>query len=132
MAKNIIFDLGNPLHLPVPAGTKSGDPVVVGDFVGVALTDRANITGVDAFDQATGLPNPAFNLGGGNVHGEATVKRNGVAEFTVDFAVATVGLPIYITPAGALTATAAGNKRFGLSYTTKAAAAGPLRVVVGA
>lgn len=41
MAKNRKFDVnGCPLELPVPEGTKSGDPVVVGQIPGVALIDR--------------------------------------------------------------------------------------------
>jgi predicted RecA/RadA family phage recombinase len=40
MAKNRKFETGsNPLPLLVPAGVKSGDPVVVGQIPGVALLD---------------------------------------------------------------------------------------------
>lgn len=131
MAKNIIRSMGKTRALPVPAGIKAGDPVAVGNFVGVALTDRAVID-VDPFIQVTGLPNPAYNMGGGNAHGEATIAREAEAVFQdIAFAVAEIGLPIYITPANALTLTASGNKLFGLSYSTKAAAAGPLTVVIG-
>ena len=45
MAKNIVYKPGDHLSVPVPAGTKSGDPVRVGGLNGVAITDRAN-TGV--------------------------------------------------------------------------------------
>ena len=40
MAKNEVYYPGDTLPLPVPAGTKSGDPVVVGTIAGVALEDR--------------------------------------------------------------------------------------------
>lgn len=40
MAKNEKYYPADTLALPVPAGTKSGDPVVVGEFAGVALEDR--------------------------------------------------------------------------------------------
>ena len=76
MARNITYDDANQVSLPVPAGTKSGDPVRVGGLNGVALTNRA---------LSTATP-PEF--GGGNVDGEATVKLNGAATFDVDFALA--------------------------------------------
>jgi len=40
MAKNEVYYPGDALPLPVPAGTKSGDPVVVGTIAGVALENR--------------------------------------------------------------------------------------------
>ncbi len=40
MAKNEVYYPGDTLPLPVPAGTESGDPVVVGTIAGVALEDR--------------------------------------------------------------------------------------------
>ena len=40
MATNEVYYPGDTLPLPVPAGTKSGDPVVVGTIAGVALEDR--------------------------------------------------------------------------------------------
>ena len=40
MAKNIKFASGRQLTVPVPAGTKSGDPVVYGQRPGIALEDR--------------------------------------------------------------------------------------------
>ena len=40
MAKNEVYYPGDTLPLPVPAGTKSGDPVVVGTIAGVALENR--------------------------------------------------------------------------------------------
>lgn len=40
MAKNRIFESGRQLYLPVAEGTKSGDPVLIGERTGIALTDR--------------------------------------------------------------------------------------------
>ena len=40
MAKNEVYYPGDTIPLPVPEGTKSGDPVVIGTIAGVALEDR--------------------------------------------------------------------------------------------
>lgn len=40
MATNEVYYPGDTLPLPVPAGTKSGDPVVVGTIAGIAMEDR--------------------------------------------------------------------------------------------
>ena len=40
MAKNEVYYPGDTLPLPVPEGTKSGDPVVVGTIAGIAMEDR--------------------------------------------------------------------------------------------
>lgn len=60
MATNIVFEDGNQLRLPctAPATPKSGDPVLVGQLPGVALTDE-------------------------DADGYTTVKTNGVAELAV-------------------------------------------------
>lgn len=120
MAKNIILDQADQLSLPVPAGKKSGDHVRVGGLNGVCLTDRAEPS--PTVDPVRGAP---VNT---NPVGNASVKLNGAAEFNVDFAVAAVGDPVYITPGGTLTGTATGNAVFGHALTTKTAAAGPLTV----
>ena len=39
MATNEVYYPGDTLPLPVPAGTKSGDPVVVGTIAGIAMED---------------------------------------------------------------------------------------------
>lgn len=95
----------NALHIavPVPEGTKSGDPVQVGQISGVAQIDR-------------------------QPDGRATVWLDGSWDIEVAGAVATVGLPIYITSAGALTATAGTNTPWGVALATKTAAAAPLEV----
>ena len=79
MARNIIYDQGDQLVVNVIAGTVAGDAVAFGNQPGVALTDR---------DSA----------------GQATVKFNGVAAFTLTGATAEDA--VYIDPTdGTLTLT---------------------------
>lgn len=40
MAKNRVYEKAHEISLPVPEGTKSGDPLVIGDLPCVALIDR--------------------------------------------------------------------------------------------
>jgi len=109
MAKNMRLPEALHIELPVPSGTVSGDLVSVGAWRGVAQTDR-------------------------DARGNATVWINGSTLQTVSGAVATVGLPIYITGTGtslraqAATATATGNTLIGYALGTKAAADGPLEI----
>lgn len=118
MAKNM--KLPNALHieLPVPSGTVAGDIVAAGAFRGIAQTDR-------------------------DADGTATVWLDGSAEVSVDGAIATVGLPVYISGNGtSLRATSAivvkdngatppvPNTLIGYSLGTKAAAIGPLEVAL--
>lgn len=113
--KNKVYRPGNDLSLPVPSGTKSGEPVKVGGFVGVASTNRGE---------------------GGNIASHASVDISGdVFELPVDGAIPSVGTPIYITSARALTVTASGNDLFGHSAclangsrATKASGVGPALV----
>lgn len=93
MATNIIFDHGDHISLPVPSGTKAGDPVRVGGLNGVAVTDRANeSTGPFNTD---GTLNTAYNAGGGNVAGNASVWLVGAASLLVKGTGIAPGDPIY-------------------------------------
>ena len=119
MALNEVFRDADHLSLPVPAGIKSGDPVRIGGLNGVAQTDRNDGNAPDPANLKPVNTNPV---------GNASVWLKGAHEFEVDFAVATVGLPIYIDGSNKLTGTASGNSLYGHALTTKAAAAGPLVV----
>ena len=105
MAKNMRLPEALHISLTVPEGVKSGEPVAVGAFRGVAQTDR-------------------------DANGRATVWLNGSATLDVTGAVASEGLPIYITSDRALVTTDTDNKLFGYSLGTKAAAVGPLEVAL--
>lgn len=122
MAKNQVFKYVDTLSLPVPEGTKSGDPVQVGVLVGVAETDRAirSDTGADAWDET---------YGGGNGEGFASVGLKGAYSLKVTGALE-IGQAVYFNAAGdALTATA-GGRRFGVALTTKGAGEGTATVLI--
>ncbi|CAI9417340.1 capsid cement protein [Nocardioides sp. T2.26MG-1] len=101
MAKNCILAPTEPARvLPVPAGTVSGGPVLVGGFVGVAAADRADAATKKG---AVGCPD-----------GYAPVEVTGLWELKVPEAVTAAGTPIYIVAAdNTLTTTATGNTLFG-------------------
>lgn len=106
MSKNRVYDDDTSnLYLPVIAGVVSGGPVAVGMIVGVAETTR-------------------------DAAGNATVQTQGVYNVSVTGAIATVGLPVYITSAtGALVvAPGAGIQLFGHALQTKAGGAGTIQV----
>lgn len=110
MATNEVFRHADHITLPVPTGTKSGDPVKVGSLIGVAQIDR-------------------------DADGNATVWRKGAYDLTVVEAVVSVGLPLYVAGDGAtritsLTTTATANTLFGYSLATKGATTGPLTVAL--
>lgn len=121
MATNARFDgLGRTRSLPVASGVKSGDPVVVGGLVGVALTDRQG----DADTSETG-----------NVAGSATVALSGAFDVTVTGAAAGAGAAVYITSGGALNMTSSGNTLFGYTIPgatdgSKGASAGVITVEI--
>ncbi len=109
--KNEAIRPGTELSLPVPSGTKSGEPVKIGGLVGVAATDRG---------------------AGGNSATNASVLLDGrVYELDVDGAITGVGTPINITSTRTLTVTSSGNDLFGHSvsypdgkYATKSSGVG--------
>ena len=124
MTSREIYSDADNLSLPVPAGLKSGDPVRVGGLNGVLVTDRTPDAQATTDTQGPVTP-------GGNPAGYASVKLKGSREFdAITFAVASIGLPIYITPANALAATdnSGANALYGHALSTKAADSGPLTV----
>lgn len=95
----------NALHITVtaPRDIKSGDPVQVGSISGVAQIDAKS--------------------------GErVTIWLDGSWDVTVT-GVTAEGTPVYITSAGALNVTAAGNTPWGVALAAKTAAAAPVEVV---
>ena len=99
MAANEVYTEAESLVLPVASSVVSGQAVIVGGLYGVALKDAYQ--GEDA----------AYYT---------TVKFCGV--FRLAFTgTLTVGQPVYITSAGALTATATSNTLFGHAIKPKTA-----------
>lgn len=107
MATNEVFHDGDNIVLPVIAGVVSGGPVIVGMIPGVALTTR-------------------------DAAGNAIVRTKGTFNLSVTGAIASIGLPVYITSAtGALVVAAgAGIQLFGHALATKGGGAGviPVRI----
>ncbi|MCZ4497898.1 MAG: hypothetical protein JWQ74_451 [Marmoricola sp.] len=130
MSKNCVFAGQRPaLSLPVPAGTKSGSPVLVGAIVGVCEGDRREL--VSGVQYGT-VSSP---------DGYAPVAPDGTYALSVADAVAAVGTKIYIVAAdNSLTTTAGSNVLFGTtvpvidkgvaSGATKASGAGTVNVQI--
>lgn len=129
MAKNSVYGFTKSQSLPVPAGTKSGDAVKSGAYVGVALTDRQAAA-------AANVPNTS------NPVGNASVALDGTWALPCADAVVAVGAALYVVGTGpTVTTTAAGNALLGYSADvikggaatggTKAAGAGTINVTIG-
>lgn len=105
MAQNQRMPHGLHIGLTAPTGgVTSGNPYKIGSFVGVAQTTAAE---GELF---------ALWLDG---------------SWTIDVAGAlTQGQLVYITSAGALTATATGNSAFGVAVTPKGTGTGPAEVAL--
>lgn len=104
MAKNQRYTHGLHIALPAPKDVKSGDPVQVGAFVGVAQIDA---------------------LSGEKV----TIWLDGSWDLTVTGAT-TVGGLVYIKPDGTLNSSATGAVPFGVALAAKSAAAGIVEVAL--
>lgn len=102
MAKNQRYTESRHIALPLPYDRQPGEAIRVGGFCGTALN-------------------------GGKSGEVSTVWLDGSYNVTVTGAT-TPGVTVYITPAGALNVTAAGNAAWGLALGTKAAAAGVVEV----
>lgn len=114
MAKNEVYYPGNAIPLPVPEGTKSGDPVVVGTIAGIAMEDR------DAAGNAPVRVNGVYKLA---VTGHDGTKNEAIG----------VGDKVYYTaPSGGtpaiINANATTGKEFGVAL--KAIAKGATDAVV--
>lgn len=103
MAKNQRMPHSLHIALTAPAGgVVSGKPYKIGNFVGVAQTTK-----------------PAGE--------KFALWLDGSYELEVAGAL-TEGQPVYITAAGALTATATGNSAFGVAVLAKGSGTGPVEV----
>jgi len=120
VALNEVFKEGIALSLPVPDGTLSGKPLRIGILNAVAQTDEGGQTAVvNGITQITG--------GVGNKDNFASVSLVGAWELDVTGTLA-VGQAVYITGAGALTATSTGNFLFGAALRAKGSGLGPVVV----
>lgn len=137
--KNETFRDANFLSLPVPEGTKSGDPVRVGGLNGYAATNRAN-TSVPPYGDDH-YPNPDYDYGGGNVDGNASVWLAGAPTFEdSELEITEVGQEVFLTQDvdGVVTLTTEpddggdptpiANELYGHALTVKTADPGPLTV----
>lgn len=97
MAKNQRYTHNKHISVTAPRDVKSGDPVIVGQYAGVAKHDAKS--------------------------GErVTIWLDGSYNIPVEGAVTAYGL-VYATAAGKLVASATGNRAFGIANESKAAAA---------
>jgi len=108
MAKNEVYYPGDTIPLPVPEGTKSGDPVVVGTIAGIAMEDR------DAAGNAPVRVKGVFKL--------SVTGHNGTTNVAID-----VGDKVYYTlpSSGApiINANASAGAEFGVALGAIAAGA---------
>lgn len=135
MARNEVFAY-TPRYVrerPVPSGTKSGTPVLIGIRPGVTITARADDT--TTFTLADGSSRTIPTGSANQSPGKASIAFDGTWEFTSITGVTTStadDTAIYITSGGALTTTSTGNTLFGYTdYTpnyTKAAGKAPVRI----
>lgn len=115
MALNEVFKEGNHLSAPVPDGTLSGTPLRIGILNAVAETDEGGATTNQ--NVINGVPQPTGGIG--NADNFASISHVGVWRVPVNGALAGYGTPVYITPAGALTATATNNFLWGAAIRAK-------------
>lgn len=102
MATNRILPEARHIALTADKEYQSGAPVAIGQVTGVSITTVK-----------TGEP--------------VSVHTDGSWEFEVTGTL-TEGQAVYITSAGALTATASGNKPYGVALKAKGSGAGPVEV----
>lgn len=115
MALNRKYAEGDSFPLPVPVGTLSGGPVVIGDLPGVALIDR------DADGEAACEFDGVFNF---TVKGVVTGGGNGAIA---------VGTIVYLQSNGDINANSSSGKRFGyvLAAITSGATTANVPVKIG-
>lgn len=114
MALNQIFKEDEWISLNVGLDHSSGDPVKVGDLVGVCVTGSGTNDPIISEVNANGY-NAEKRNGVGNKPGFASVALTGGWKLNIPSAIRPVaaGDTLYITGAGNLTKTSTGNTRFG-------------------
>lgn len=118
MAINKIFASDQRTHRvrTVPAGTKSGDPLLLNARPAFAITDRGDATRTQTAGLPAGLTSITYKSGGvGLAVDQATVSYTGTFEAPVTGATTSTGqdVAVYITATGELTLTDTGNTLFG-------------------
>lgn len=118
MALNIRYPKAlDSITLPVGAGVRSGDPVVVGNIAGLAITDPHGVE----YDRDGNVIEASIPE-----DPRATVKLIGSADFTVTGAAAP-GDVVYLNGSGNLTMTA-GDQPYGVALGEKGSGDGTLEV----
>lgn len=124
MALNMLFPYTQikTREVPVPEGTVSGDPVKVGEYVGVALTDRGDADRTFSTGQGT-VTRPSGGIG--NAEDSTVIATDGVAIFPVAGVDGDTekGTPVFITDGElSLTGTDAFGVVYGINNTAQATA----------
>lgn len=122
MATNEIFKEANYLSLPVPEGTVSGDPVLVGELVGVAQTTEGD-NSYTSFPASRSMGDPGWGTvpvsTGFNEAGFASIALKGAFAFEIEGGAdlehgVAVGISEGTGPDGRnVLVTGAGDARFG-------------------
>lgn len=102
MAKNQLYTHNDHIAITADKDYKSGDPVVIGQYAGVAQIDAKK-------------------------GAKVTIWLDGSWNLDVAGAV-TVGQPVYLKSDGTLTATASGSKLFGIANADKPTGTGPAEI----
>lgn len=135
MAINMIYRYNGEKtrERPVPSGTQSGTPLLIGSRPVVTLTARGDST--ETVTAPDGSTITYKNGGAGNASDSATVAYDGTWEFgTITGVTTSTGqdVAIYITSGGVLTNSSSGNTLYG--YTdypkgyVKVAGVAPVRI----
>lgn len=111
---NMKFRADDYISLNVGLEKRAGDPVKIGDLVGVCITGSGTAGAIDNV-LGSGTYNGNKFQGIGNKPGWASVALDGGAEVNIPSAIrpVAVGDTLYIDNAGVLSKTATGNARFG-------------------
>lgn len=124
MAVNFDFSRGVTKEVIATSTINSGDPVRVGNLVGVALTKAARKDASSPYYITVGLEGVLSNVGTGNGLSTAAINQ-GVAIYT-DTAAGSDNIAVKAN----LTTTVSTNKLFGYTLNTRANTSGNLEIKV--